>query len=67
MKKKEEAEEAEDPPSPSDSACRICHKVANYERISHLKVPKTFFPLCFELSFLKFLKTKCKTKNTLQR
>ena len=38
MKEKEEAEEAEDPPFPPDSAYRICYKMANYGRISDFKM-----------------------------
>jgi len=37
---KEEAEEADNPPTPSppDSAYRICYKIANYGQISDLKM-----------------------------
>ena len=38
------------------------YKMANYEWISNLKVSYNFFPLCFRLSFLKFLNTKSKIK-----
>ena len=38
MKEKEEAEEAEDPHPPPDSAYRICYRMANYEQISDFKM-----------------------------
>ena len=38
MKEKEEAEEAEVPTLPPDSAYRICYKMANYGRISDFKM-----------------------------
>ena len=38
MKEKEEAEETKDPPSPPDSAYRICYKMAKYGRILDFKM-----------------------------
>ena len=38
MKEKEEAEEAEDPHPPPDSAYRICYRMANYGQISDFKM-----------------------------